>query len=99
MKKTELVLEDLIKAYAINAGKDGVFLSILEYSDDLATILKIAKRDLVKYVDGYMYVSNFKNEEKLREFFEKIKTEVHPDAAYVVLVINNEIIEEYPEFE
>lgn len=96
MKQTKVDLEMLIKCYAKHNGENGIFLSILEYDEDLASLLKLSIDELNEVVYGYLYLSDFRDKEEARAFFERIEKESHPDAQYAVLVENGEIAKEFP---
>lgn len=96
MKQTNVDLEMLIKCYAKHNGENGIFLSILEYDDGLASLLKLSHDELNELVYGYVYLSDFSDKEEARTFFERIENESHPDAQYTVLVENGEIAKEFP---
>lgn len=95
MNFEKINLEMLIKAYAQLQNKSGIFISILEYNEGLREILKVSKSELIDLVDNYLYLSDFNNNEEIHSTFEILKEKSHEDAQYAVLVIDNEIIEEF----
>lgn len=99
MKQTTVDLEMLIKCYAKMNGENGIFLSILEYDDGLASLLNMSHDELNDIVYGYLYLSDFPNKEEARTFFERIEKESHEDAQYAVLVEDGDIVKEFPHWE
>lgn len=95
MKINELNLEMLIKSYAKMTGKNGVFIKVLEHDANLAKILGLSKTETIDYIDSYLYLTDFNDDNEIEAFFSKIEKESHPDAQYMALVIDGEIVKEF----
>lgn len=96
MKKTILDLEVLIKSYAKTTSPNGIFISVLENDKNLSKILNVPTKDFFHHVDDYFYLSHFKSKDEANELFNRIENECHPNSQYAVLVLDNEIVREYP---
>lgn len=95
MKTTLVNLEMLIKSYAKTTSENGIFISFLEYDENLKNILNLSNSEMIDLVDSYLYLTDFKDVIEMNELFSRIENESHPDAQYAVLVNGGEIVKEF----
>lgn len=85
----KLELEDLVEAYTI--GKNGLFIKVLEYTDEFAALLEM-ELDKLKEIE-FMF-KEFESITEARKLFNKIK-KLHPDLTWTALIKKGKIIETY----